>query len=546
MKSYEFVHDHWHGGQLMGFSAIDGQTDYHDALSLRTSFEAPGLDVMLPSRCRVRFPSVKETRYALAGDWLTLLGDPSNHVVLLDAHHLLIEGPCTVSDVASGLCVREDQNRTLIGAAEHFDETRIETNVAEAIRERKAWLSTLLPSAPVRSDGARRTLAKALSMMKTQVFSPSGQIHHRWTTPDRWPHRGMWLWDSAFHAIGWRHLDLDIAKESLLAIINAQQENGFIPHCVTPDSSSSVTQPPVLAFGAQLVYEKSGDVDWIRQLYPSTAAYLEWDIQHRDIDGKGLLGWHIEGDPHCRSGESGMDNSPRFDKTTSLCAVDFNAYLSLECEIMSQWAQQLGYVDDALLWRQRHDDINQRIRSSFWSVGDAFFVDIDAASGQHSPVLASSGFLPLICGAASAEQAAQLAEHLKDPTRFGTRFPVPSIASRDTQHYAKDMWRGPVWINMNWLLVQGLKRYGFDELAETLRITTMRTIEHYFERYGVLFEFYDDRGEVDPPKMLRKGKCAPEEHPYHQVVHDFGWTATLYVDFTFNQTGETHLFQKRA
>ena len=50
------------------------------------------------------------------------------------------------------------------------------------------------------------------------------------------------------------------------------------------------------------------------------------------------------------------------------------------------------------------------------------------------------------------------------------------------------------------------------------------------DAHGVFFEFYDDRETVPPPNLLRKGKCAPEESPYHQVVHDYGWTATLYVD----------------
>jgi len=55
-------------------------------------------------------------------------------------------------------------------------------------------------------------------------------------------------------------------------------------------------------------------------------------------------------------------------------------------------------------------------------------------------------------------------------------------------------------------------------------------IENGCYRYGTMFEFYDDRNEVDPPALLRKGSCNPADGPYHQVFHDYGWTATLYVD----------------
>ena len=72
--------------------------------------------------------------------------------------------------------------------------------------DRRRWLEAQ-PFPAGLSPGQAHTLAKALSLMKTQVYTPEGRIQHRFTTPDRWPHHGMWLWDSVFHAIGWRHLD---------------------------------------------------------------------------------------------------------------------------------------------------------------------------------------------------------------------------------------------------------------------------------------------------------------------------------------------------
>jgi hypothetical protein len=90
---------------------------------------------------------------------------------------------------------------------------------------------------------------------------------------------------------------------------------------------------------------------------------------------------------------------------------------------------------------------------------------------------------------------------------------------------------------MNWLIAEGLDRYGFQEDAQSLRARTMAEIEAQCERYGTLFEFYDGRGEVDPPLLLRKGQCNPES-PGHQVIHDYGWTASLYVDLAFRMRDE--------
>lgn len=526
--------DAWKGGQLLAFSAMDGTTDYENALTARTAFCAPGIDIKLPAACSVRFPRTVGNDNVVAGDWLRL-GDGRMAVrgAFLDTHHLLIEGPCEVVDVDRAIAFVTRDNRTLIGSASHFDAARITCDMDAALRSRSRWIQTLqLPTGM--SKTTRRTLLKALSVMKTQVYSPEGRIRHRWTTPDRWPHRQMWLWDSVFHAIGWRHVDPKLARDAISAVLDMQATNGFVAHMMHPNGTSVITQPPVLTLGAKLVHNAAPDFSWIEGLYPKLCAYVEWILANRDRDGAGLVEWEIAGDPHCRSGESGMDNSPRFDAATRMDAVDFNSFLALECEILAEFAASLGLNEDATKWKSRHAHLCRLIASRLWSEKLAFFVDYDIVRHAPSSVLASSGFLPLICGAASAAQAIRLAEHLHDPRMFGTAFPVPSIAASDTDHYAKDMWRGPVWININWLIARGFDRFGLADVAANLRGQTLREIEVFCEKYGVLFEFFDDRRKVDPPKLLRKGKCAPEESPYHQALHDYGWTASLYVDLVYS------------
>jgi hypothetical protein len=66
--------------------------------------------------------------------------------------------------------------------------------------------------------------------------------------------------------------------------------------------------------------------------------------------------------------------------------------------------------------------------------------------------------------------------------------------------------------------------------ADRIRRATLDEIERQFATYATFFEYYDDRKQLDPPELPRKGRCAPEESPYHQVLFDYGWSATLYVD----------------
>ncbi len=522
------IRSKWCGGQLLAFSAIDGPSDFVDGITARTTFDEPGLEFRMPGQCLIRFPGCGESEHWMTGDCFDLNGTRG---AFLDTHHLLLEGAQKVVSVGGKFTHIDQGDRTLIGVVEHFDPTLMDADLDKAIEERCAWLNR--QPVPQGRREMQRTLTKMLSIMKTQLYSPLGDIKHHWTTPDRWPHRNMWLWDSVFHAIGWRHLDPGITREMISAVFSKQREDGFISHMLNPFKTSDITQPPVLALGVKLVNEQAPDRAWMASLYPKLGAYVEWDLANRDTDGAGLVEWFIEGSVTCRSGESGMDNSPRFDTATQLDATDFNAFLSLECEILAEFAGQLGLKEDVEKWTTHHQRLNKLIVERLWSDEQGFFLDYDVDGKHLSPVLASSGFLPLICGAASPLQASRLAEHLKNPETFGTAFPVPSIAVSDTDHYAKDMWRGPTWININWLIAYGFDRYGMTEVARDLRDRTAMEIEKWTEKYGVSFEYYDDRCEVAPPQLLRKGKCAPDNSPFHQVFHDYGWTATLYADLVY-------------
>jgi glycogen debranching enzyme len=519
----------WGSGQILAFSGLDGKTDYNNGLVLRTAFDYKGFDIKLPENGgMIKLQDFDADNITLSGDFFSL---GKTRGAFIDAWHVLLEGDVQI-EINNELKQVSENGRTLVGSSNYFKPELIKSDLDEVITERRRQFQKF-PVPENLEEDSRLTLLKAYSQLRTQFCSPEGNIKALWTTPDRWPHRRMWLWDSVFHSAGIRHIDVKLAREIISAMLGCAREDGFIPLDVTPDKISEVTQPPLLALGVKLVQEREADIEWLKECYPYLKGYIEWDLKNRDSNGSGLVEWYIEEHENCRSGESGMDNSPRFDSATQLEATDFNAFLSMECEILAEFAQELGFSDDVELWKVRHEKLNKLINKRLWNDREKFYFDYDIDHDKMSEVMASSGFLPLICGAASKEQAAELVAHLKNPKTFNTSFLIPSIAVSCNKFYAKDMWRGPVWININWLVVKGLRRYGFDAEADLLIKQTMEKIEEMYLKYGTFFEFYDDRNEVDPPELFRKGKNIPNS--FHQVFHDYGWTGTLYIDFVFEK-----------
>ncbi|WP_407699349.1 amylo-alpha-1,6-glucosidase [Streptomyces alkaliphilus] len=172
-------------------------------------------------------------------------------------------------------------------------------------------------------------------------------LRQNWTGASTVPSLGLyphqWSWDSAFIAIGLRHLSAARARRELETLFTAQWADGRVPHIVfnpdvplgayfpSPDfwrsstagarvgapgtvETSGLIQPPVHALAAWLVHlaDPTGSArrGFLSRMYPRLVAWQRYLTDHRDLGGRGLVSivhpW-----------ESGMDNSPCWDEPLS-------------------------------------------------------------------------------------------------------------------------------------------------------------------------------------------------------------------------------------
>jgi neutral trehalase len=179
--------------------------------------------------------------------------------------------------------------------------------------------------------------------------------------------------------------------------------------------------------------------------------------------------------------------------------------------------------------------MRERIHRLLWNPAQDIYCD-RRMDGTLSDVKAVSGFLPLLLPDLPAERRDALLRHLSDPETFDTAFPIPSV-SVDDPAWSTDMWRGATWFNLDYLVREGLKRHGFEDAADSLEQAMLYYVNLYYERYGVLFEFYDAKDEVPPVACDRKGA---RREPYDlrskmDSIRDYHWTAALTVDLLFDR-----------
>ena len=377
-----------------------------------------------------------------------------------------------------------------------------------------------------------RLYYKALAVQKVNVHTPEGKIPCMWTTPDRVPHRQMWLWDSVFHALAIVTYNQDLAKDGIRSVLSQQWENGFIPSMMNPYAGTDETQPQVLAWGTWEVYKKTGDKAFLSECVEALDKYLTWDKNNRDKNGNGLLEWFVESEyTECKSGESGQDNSPRFEFDEQMDAMDFSTFQAQDAEYLSKIYAELGEEQKSNEWKAYSDYIKSQINALLWDEEDGVYYD-RLESGRFTKVLTPSCFLPLMAGIPSKAQAKKMVEKLIDPDLLWTKVPLATVSQAHPM-YSTDMWRGAAWLNLNYFMIKGLKKYGYNDIAEELKTKTLETVYKWYKKTGTIFEFYDSNDEIAPFYCDRKGK-QPKTPDWRKHVHsiiDYNWSSCFTLLF---------------
>ncbi|MBE0541398.1 MAG: hypothetical protein IH623_08430 [Verrucomicrobia bacterium] len=373
----------------------------------------------------------------------------------------------------------------------------------------------------------------------------------------QYPH--LWLWDACFHAIVLADLRPELAARELNALFDAQLRDGMIPHVrfnpfvdssrYRPNESdwgtggehSGITQPPLVAPAAKIVFQKTGDRTFLKRAYPRIVRFHEWLKSVRDADNAGLIAiihpW-----------ESGMDNSPSFDgvkdhflkhhlppgfepppradtkrvppeqRPTDDYYLFYWGLIRLFRE--AGWNQREMVrrspclIDDVLfnsIWARANEDLatiawvlNKRadqqrfsawakqtrraLRRQCWNARDGFFYSFDRCAKRQIPVRTIGGLITLYGDAATPVMAETLIEHLMDRREFYYHVGVPSTSFETVDFDSDRYWRGSIWINMHWLLSRGLMHYGYFDIAAKIMEKSHKLVEKegYWEYYDPL------------------------------------------------------------
>lgn len=362
------------------------------------------------------------------------------------------------------------------------------------------WLDTFvekLPEPP--ADGWEAQLyyraALTLAGLKWAPYegSPFGDLTA--SLPSKNAYGGHWLWDGAFHALGYVKWDPKLAREQLEILFrNQDSDTGSIPNFI--DLAGTVygdrSQPPVIAYVAWELYEETGDREFLERAYVPLVRFAEFWPEHRDADGDGLCGYGNSVPPlqePLDKWESGWDTSPRWDTgCANKEAIDLNSWLVIQRDRLAKMARELGKEEEARKWKKSAADLKALVNTKMFDPENGVYYDLYSETDAFSKVLTPASFFPLLAEIPDATRAREMVErHLLDETKLWPM--LPSVAFDHPAYTPDNYWRGPTWINLAYVVIRGLENYGMDEEADALRA---RVLEMTYQN-NHLGEYYNSQ-----------------------------------------------------
>ncbi len=295
------------------------------------------------------------------------------------------------------------------------------------------------------------------------------------------------------------------------------------------EGRSAMIDPPSYIIAAEKVYEETKDRAWLDKVLPRLEKCIHYLTHDRDLFGDGLVSvihpW-----------ETGTDSSPAYDKIlhldfrTPLGApmrgllypkmLDYNAKFNWDPQIAKQknrfvledcafnaitirGIQSVANLNESIgekekaaaLRRQAAAMVAALDRINWVEEKGCYYSRYDAKDPKLAMRTTCASLLPVISGLVPRDRALRvIREHALNPKQFWLPYVFTFNAADEMLHdkvYMEDLllWRGHcIWTNMNWLMMEGLMNYGFNDEARELTRRTAKMILH-----EGLWEFYDYR-----------------------------------------------------
>ena len=382
-------------------------------------------------------------------------------------------------------------------------------------------LFSKVPRIAFKNQQEKLAYLSAFNLARGCMYPPTGQTKYNFYAFSRNP---LWGWGHGHQVLheslsmmAYAYMDPKSAEGSQRVYMEQQREDGLIAYRHGPrglqdypHKNMSTTSAPFFSWINLEVYKVSNDKEFLADAYASGARYVEWLIKNRDSNQDGTFEWGPYGIiENVRdwynavfqvSAERYLDVDKE-DISDELECLDLTLMVIREERSLAKMASILGKKEDAARWLGLAEKTTSLVNERMWDETTGFYYSINKKDRSFQFMTRDLkrqeiiGFLSLWAEAAPKERAARLIQTLTDTTRFWRKYGVPTLSAQDpwfspyVDYCCK--WNGPVWMLWDYMVYDGLRKYGYTDLAHQLAgkmvncVTVQLSKNHnYWESYS--------------------------------------------------------------
>jgi len=408
-------------------------------------------------------------------------------------------------------------------------------------------LFSRIPKISFKSRNEKIVYIGAYNLARGCMYPASGKTTYNFYVFSRNP---LWGWGhghqvlhESLSMLGYVYLDPVSAEGSQRVYIEQQRDDGLIAYRHGPrglqdypHNNMSTTSAPFFNWINWEVYNVSKDKKFLQDAYVSGVKYINWLIENRDADKDGTFEWGPYGIiENVRdwynavfqvSAERYLDVDKE-DISDELECLDLTLMVIKEERSLAKMAKALGKEQESHKWLELAEKTVKLVNERMWDDSSGFYYSVNRKDHSFKFMTRDLrrqeiiGFLALWAEAAPKERAERLITTLTDTTKFWRKYGVPTLSAQDpwyspyVDYCCK--WNGPVWLLWDYMVYDGLKLYGYNDLSHQLASKMIDCVTVQLSKNHNYWESYSPDNEVlnCPPNYIWDAiiaKLMIEEH----------------------------------
>ncbi len=438
-------------------------------------------------------------------------------------------GPAEIVALQQSITLKPGQStqvRFVRGAQDaRHDEKEMMDDVKAALNadlqsfvDQNVQLFQSVPRIDFKSKEERMVYIGAFNLVRQCMLPPRGETQYNYYVFSRNP---IWGWGhghqvmhESLSMLSYAYLDAQSARESQRIYMEQQYPDGLIGYRhgprgpqVYPHEGKATTSAPFFNWTNWEIYKINKDEAFLSDAYEAGSKFVHYLERERDEDQDGLFewgpygiienvrdGWNVVFQLFSQGEDEGRDISGELD------ALDLTTQVANEMYYLKKMAEELGIDDGVEEWSVKFNRTRDLINRYMWDEKDRFYYHVDMRDndfmfeGRSLKRKEIIGLLPLWAHVPNEEQAKALVEEMKNKDSFWRTYGVPTLAA-DDPHYTPFVdgccrWNGPIWLLWDYMLLNGLQNYGFEEEAGQLADKMMLAVNTQLQKNHRFWESF--------------------------------------------------------